>query len=64
MGELETVMERLGAHARRLEERSRSARSANDDGALMVQTLALMSEALLRVGRDVRHLRNQLADRP
>ena len=61
MGDMETVMNRLSAHARRLQEQP--VPSGDADRALMVESLALMSEALLKVGRDVRHLRNKMADK-
>lgn len=63
MAELESVMRRLDAHAKRLVERSPSTSGGDDENALMVQGLALVSEAILRVGRDIRFLRLQLADK-
>lgn len=60
--ELESVMERLDAQAKRLKERSRGA-GAGDDAALTAQSLAVVSEAILRIGRDLRLLRLQLADK-
>jgi hypothetical protein len=65
MAELESVMQRLDAHTLRLQQRSAAARSAeiDEDRALLVQGMALMSEALIRVGRDLRFLRLHLAEK-
>ena len=60
--ELESVMERLSAQTNQLKERSRSA-ARDGDEALTVQSLALVSEAILRLGRDLRLLRLQMADK-
>ncbi|HVI28178.1 hypothetical protein [Hansschlegelia sp.] len=59
--ELESVMQRLDAQARRL--RQRAAAGEAGDAALTTESLALVSEAILRIGRDVRQLRLQLAER-
>ena len=64
MTELSSVMMRLDAHTKRLQDKAQAARPGGDDEqALVVQGLALVSEALLRIGRDVRTLRLQLADK-
>jgi type II secretory pathway component PulJ len=64
MAELESVMQRLDAHTRRLQERSSAQDGgADEEKALMVQGLALVSEALVRVGRDIRFLRLRLAEK-
>lgn len=64
MAELESVMQRLDAQTKRLKERIATPREpAGDDGGLTVEALALVSEAVLRIGRDIRALRLQLADR-
>lgn len=64
MAELESVMQRLDAHTKRLLERSAAPDAeADDEKALMVQGLALVSEAIVRVGRDVRFLRLHLAEK-
>lgn len=64
MAELESVMQRLSDQTRALRLKCAAPRSdADEERALMVEGLAVVSEALLRVGRDVRALRLQLADR-
>lgn len=64
MAELESVMQRLDTQTKRLKERMAALRgSAGDDGGLTVEALALVSEAVLRIGRDIRALRLQLEDR-
>ena len=59
--EMESVMERLSVQTERLQAEYRKSRGHDEDRALMVQGLALVSEALLRVGRDVRLLKLQMA---
>lgn len=65
MSEQEGVMQRLDAQTRRLKERMTSGpASAVTDEALTLESLMIVSEALLRIGRDIRHMRLQTADRP
>jgi len=64
MAELESVMERLKDQTDRLKRRAASPSGADEERALMIEGLALVSEALLKVGRDVRMMRNQWQDRP
>ena len=59
--EIESVMQRLDAQARRLKQRAVAGEAG--DAALTAESLALVSEAILRIGRDVRQLRLQLAER-
>lgn len=64
MAELESVMTRLDVQTKRLKERSLAPlQSAGDDAGLTLETLALFSEAVLKIGRDIRAIRLQLADK-
>ncbi|MDR4305521.1 hypothetical protein IHQ68_02645 [Chelatococcus sambhunathii] len=60
MSDLETVMSRLDAHAAHL--KLRSAAIDDEERKLMAESLALMSEAVLKVGRDIRFIRRQMAE--
>lgn len=64
MHELEGVMQRLDSHARRMEQHAKTAVGKDEDQAILAESLALMSEALLRIGRDVRFLKLHFADKP
>lgn len=66
MAELESVMQKLSDHTARLRRSAvaGSGAGAEEDRALMIEQLALVSEALLRVGRDVRLMKTQWQDRP
>lgn len=59
--EMESVMERLSAQTERLQEECRKSRGSDEDRALLMQGLVVLSEAVLRVGRDVRQLKLQAA---
>ena len=61
MPELETVMQRLDTQARRLKDQASTGDSA--ERAMMAESLALVSEALLKVGRDIRYIRNQMTEK-
>ncbi|WP_155904925.1 hypothetical protein [Methylopila sp. M107] len=61
MAEIESIMTGLDANASRL--KARSATMADEDSRMMAETLALMSEAVLKVGRDVRHMRSLITQR-
>lgn len=56
----ETVMQKLDAHAKILHARSQS---GADDAASTAESLAIMADAILRIARDIRMLKLQLADR-
>ncbi len=59
--ELESVVHRLDAQTKLLKQRVDASRG-DDDKEMMLKSLALVSEVLLKVSRDVRHLRNNVVD--
>lgn len=65
MIEIENVMQRLSEQTRALNAQL----AANDplegetERAMTVRSLALVSEAVLKIGRDIRQIRLQLAER-
>jgi hypothetical protein len=61
--ELESVMQRLDLQTKRLKQRAATSRPEDDERALTVESLALVSEAVLKIGRDIRQLRLQLGER-
>jgi hypothetical protein len=61
--ELESVMQRLDAQTKRLRQRALVSRAEDEERALTVESLALVSEAVLKIGRDIRQLRLQLGER-
>ena len=64
MAEVESVMQRLAEETRRLRAEVEASQPETDpERALTLGSLALVSEAVLRIGRDVRQIRLQLAER-
>jgi hypothetical protein len=56
-------MQRLDAQTQRLRQRALVSRAEDEERALTVESLALVSEAVLKIGRDIRQLRLQLGER-
>lgn len=64
MAELSSVMQRLDDQAKLLRSRIDAPQVVADaDRALMIESIAALSEAILKVSRDVRALRIQIAER-
>ena len=65
MIEIESVMQRLDDQTRRLkaELAANETLKEHEERELTVKSLALVSEAVLKIGRDIRQIRLQLADR-
>ncbi|MFC3691465.1 hypothetical protein [Chenggangzhangella methanolivorans] len=65
MLEVESVMQRLDDQTKRLKAEAAAclALETQEERALTVKSLALVSEAVLKIGRDIRQIRMQLADR-
>ncbi|RXF73583.1 hypothetical protein [Hansschlegelia zhihuaiae] len=63
MAELEGVMQRLDAQVGRIKASAAAETGRDEVQELLLQSLALVSEALLRVGRDVRFLKLHFAEK-
>lgn len=65
MIEIENVMQRLSEQSRALNAQLAASVEQGEasERALTVKSLALVSEAVLKIGRDIRQIRLQLAER-
>ena len=64
MIEIESVMQRLSEQSRALNAQLAANEPLDEESerALTVKSLALVSEAVLKIGRDIRQIRLQLAE--
>ena len=64
MIEIESVMQRLSEQSRALNAQLATNEPLDEESerALTVKSLALVSEAVLKIGRDIRQIRLQLAE--
>jgi hypothetical protein len=65
MIEIESVMQRLSEQSRALNAQLAASEALDEESerALTVKSLALVSEAVLKIGRDIRQIRLQLAEK-
>lgn len=64
MSELSSVMQRLDDQAKLLRNRIDAPQAVADaDRSMMMESIAALSEAIIKLGRDVRALRLQIAER-
>lgn len=65
MIEIESVMQRLSQQSRALNAQLAASELLDEESerALTVKSLALVSEAVLKIGRDIRQIRLQLAEK-